>query len=85
MQSIQNAASQAPYHVGIGNHEADYPNQVIFIELCCWLFAKRPFLINSQPFKPPNVNYGDDSLGECGVPYGARFTMPGKPNLIHLI
>jgi hypothetical protein len=30
-----------------------------------------------QPFKPYWGNYGDDSHGECGIPYSNRFHMPG--------
>jgi hypothetical protein len=29
-----------------------------------------------QSFKPPGSSYGQDSLGECSVPYGHRFHMP---------
>lgn len=32
-----------------------------------------------QAFQPPGGGYGDDSLGECSVPYGNRFHMP-SPN-----
>jgi len=30
-----------------------------------------------QPFSPKWGNYGDDSNGECGIPYGNRYLMPG--------
>jgi hypothetical protein len=55
MDSIDNAAGSAPFMVGVGNHEQDYPGQA---------------------FNPPDSGYGDDSLGECSVPYGNRFHMP---------
>lgn len=55
MASIDNAASSAPFMVGVGNHEEDWTH---------------------QSFKPPGSAYGQDSLGECSVPYGHRFHMP---------
>ena len=33
----------------------------------------------AQPFKPLLFTYGNDGGGECGVPYNARFHMPGPP------
>lgn len=55
MQTIESSAASAPFMVGIGNHEYDYPK---------------------ASFNPGGHSYGDDSLGECGVPYAARFHMP---------
>jgi len=33
-----------------------------------------------QQWSPKWGNYGYDSRGECGVPFGTRFTMPGNGN-----
>lgn len=69
-------AERCPYMVGVGNHEMCHSGGG----------SRDP----SAPGDPAAVNaagagycagvYTDDSLGECGVPMNARFTMPGNGN-----
>ena len=62
---IAGIASVVPYMVSIGNHEYDFPGQP---------FA--PKILGTKIF-----TYGNDGGGECGLPYNARYHMPG-PELV---
>ena len=57
--------SRLPYHLQVGNHEADYSGPT------------SPNDPSGVPnWRPSFWNGGDDSGGECGVPTAARFRAP---------
>ncbi|KAI9993167.1 hypothetical protein PInf_015238 [Phytophthora infestans] len=67
---VQSVASRLPYMVGVGNHEYDYIDNGEGHDLS----GKEAALSNG--WHPDGGNFGDDSHGECGVPYARRFHMP---------
>ncbi|KAG7380256.1 hypothetical protein PHYPSEUDO_007608 [Phytophthora pseudosyringae] len=67
---VQSVASRLPYMVGIGNHEYDYIVNGEGHDLS----GSEAALSNG--WHPDGANFGDDSHGECGVPYARRFHMP---------
>eukprot|EP00731_Ephydatia_muelleri_P016712 Em0009g1136a len=66
MSLIEPYSSRAPYMVSIGNHEQDHTMGG----------ANDPSHASGNGFHPWWGNYGDDSGGECGVPFYNRFHMP---------
>jgi hypothetical protein len=73
---IQPIAQHCPYMVGIGNHE-----------MCHVGGGSRDPSVTGDPSAVNSYGagycagvYTDDSLGECGVPMNARFTMPDNGN-----
>jgi len=64
-------ATRVPYMVGIGNHEYDHAGTNS---------SKDPSGASGNGYHPAWVNYGDDSVGECGVPPFQRFHMPDNGN-----
>lgn len=71
MDSIEPAASRAPYMVAVGNHEYDYTREG----------GRKESSVDpsgASDFHPGWGNYGNDSGGECGVSVVNRFTMPGS-------
>lgn len=69
MHLIEPAARQVPYMVTVGNHEYCYSNK--------HHEGADPSGAD-EPFSPDWGNYGNDSGGECGVPFFKRFDMPAK-------
>ncbi|KAK1932297.1 putative inactive purple acid phosphatase 2 [Phytophthora citrophthora] len=67
---VQPVASRLPYMVGVGNHEYDYTVNGEGHDLSDSDAAL------SNGWHPVGGNFGDDSFGECGVPYARRFHMP---------
>ncbi|KAL3661590.1 hypothetical protein V7S43_013350 [Phytophthora oleae] len=71
---VQPVASRLPYMVGIGNHEYDYTGSGEGHDLSGSDAAL------SNGWHPVGGNFGNDSHGECGVPYARRFHMPESMN-----
>ncbi len=69
MHLIEPAARQVPYMVVVGNHEYCYDNKH---------HEDADPSGASEPFQPDWGNYGNDSGGECGVPFAKRFQMPSN-------
>ena len=69
MHMIEPASRQVPYMVTVGNHEYCYSNK--------HHEGADPSGAD-EPFSPDWGNYGNDSGGECGVPFSKRFEMPAK-------
>ncbi|KAG3065010.1 hypothetical protein PC121_g11511 [Phytophthora cactorum] len=67
---VQSVASRLPYMVGVGNHEYDYTVNGEGHDLS----GSEAALSNG--WHPDGANFGNDSHGECGVPYARRFHMP---------
>ncbi|KAL4171283.1 hypothetical protein KRP22_009379 [Phytophthora ramorum] len=67
---VQPVASRLPYMVGVGNHEYDYIVNGESHDLSDSEAAL------SNGWHPDGANFGDDSRGECGVPFARRFHMP---------
>ncbi|ETL78009.1 hypothetical protein L917_21118, partial [Phytophthora nicotianae] len=68
--TVQSVASRLPYMVGVGNHEYDY------IENGEGHDVSGSEAALSNGWHPDVGNFGNDSHGECGVPYARRFHMP---------
>jgi hypothetical protein len=71
MDTIKPLISKVPYMVSVGNHEYDY-----------WHGARKDPSGAVSPYIPNGLVYDDDSLGECGVPTSARFSMPETGNSV---
>ncbi|RLN45639.1 hypothetical protein BBJ29_009323 [Phytophthora kernoviae] len=67
---VEPVASQIPYMVGVGNHEYDYTVNGTGHDLSGSDAAL------SNGWHPVGANFGNDSHGECGVPFAHRFHMP---------
>lgn len=71
---IEPVASRIPYMVAVGNHEYDYLVGGPGHDLSGSAAA------DANGWHPPQGNYGNDSMGECGVPAAKRFLMPSNGN-----
>jgi len=69
--SVEPLSSTIPYMVGSGNHEYDHVSP----SAADGAFPK------GQPYQPYYSNFGDDSLGDCNIPYTYRFPMPTPHDL----
>uniref|UniRef100_K3WC58 Purple acid phosphatase n=1 Tax=Globisporangium ultimum (strain ATCC 200006 / CBS 805.95 / DAOM BR144) TaxID=431595 RepID=K3WC58_GLOUD len=70
---VQPVATEIPYMVGIGNHEYCHTSGGE---------GKDPSGAPGNGFHPSEGNYGDESQGECGVPFNKRFIMPANGNKV---
>jgi len=73
---IQPVATAAPYMVGIGNHEFVFSKPMLD-DWAYWDANRYDYMY--QKWAPKWGPYGNDSGGECGIPYSSRFHMPNSP------
>jgi hypothetical protein len=69
--SVEPLSAAIPYMVGSGNHEYDHVSPS----------AETGAFPKGQPYQPYYSNFGDDSLGDCNIPYTYRFPMPTPKDL----
>ena len=81
MDIIEPYARLAPYMVGVGNHEYGYtcpctdnPDNAADAKACASKDPSHPDTPGG--YRPLGAMYGNDSRGECGVPFFTKFKMP---------